>query len=63
MQLLRDLVVLAIAPDREELVEASEEEIRELRGKYDPNAIIEGDADLSRVMQLIESGHFNRFRR
>ncbi len=37
------------------------EEIRELRGRYDPNAIIEADEDFSRVMFLIESGHFNRF--
>ena len=37
------------------------EEIRELRGRYDPNAIIEADEDFSRVMYLIESGHFNRF--
>ena len=37
------------------------EEIRELRGRYDPNAIIEGDEDFSRVMYLLESGHFNRF--
>ena len=37
------------------------EEIRELHGRYDPNAIIEADEDLARVMYLIESGHFNRF--
>ena len=27
----------------------------------DPNAIIDADEDLTRVMQLLESGHFNRF--
>jgi starch phosphorylase len=37
------------------------EEIGELRGHYDPQAIIEADEDFSRVMQLLESGHFNRF--
>jgi len=37
------------------------DEIRELRGRYDPQAIIEADADFSRVMRLLESGHFNRF--
>ena len=37
------------------------EEIDDLRGKYDPQAIIDGDDDFKRVMHLIESGHFNRF--
>ncbi|NIL94651.1 MAG: glycogen/starch/alpha-glucan family phosphorylase [Woeseiaceae bacterium] len=37
------------------------EEIQALRGKYDPQAIIKADEDFARVMQLLESGHFNRF--
>jgi len=37
------------------------DEISELHGHYDPQAIIEADEDFSRVMQLLESGHFNRF--
>ena len=37
------------------------EEIQAMRGKYDPKAIIEGDRDFARVMQLLDSGHFNRF--
>ncbi|MDA0705374.1 MAG: glycogen/starch/alpha-glucan phosphorylase [Proteobacteria bacterium] len=37
------------------------DQISELRGHYDPQAIIAADADFSRVMQLLESGHFNRF--
>jgi glycogen phosphorylase len=37
------------------------DEIRELRGRYNPNSIIEADEDFSRVMNLLESGHFNRF--
>jgi starch phosphorylase len=37
------------------------DEIGELRGKYDPQAIIAADEDFSSVMQLLESGHFNRF--
>ncbi len=37
------------------------EEITELRGHYDPQAIISADEDFSRVMQLLESKHFNRF--
>jgi starch phosphorylase len=37
------------------------DEISELRGHYDPQAIIEADEHFSRVMRLLESGHFNRF--
>ena len=37
------------------------DEIGELRGQYDPQAIIEADDDFGRVMQLLEGGHFNRF--
>ena len=51
----------AVGADNFFLFGLTVEEIRELRGEYDPNAIIEGDADLSRVIQLLESGHFNRF--
>jgi starch phosphorylase len=35
------------------------DEIGEHRGQYDPQAIIAADEDLTRVMDLIESGHFN----
>ena len=37
------------------------EEVEEARRHYDPNAIINGDGDLKRVMALLESGHFNQF--
>ncbi len=37
------------------------DEINEIRGQYDPKAIIDADDDFGRVMRLIESGHFNRF--
>jgi starch phosphorylase len=37
------------------------EEIEALRGQYDPQAIINGDPDFRRVMDLLESGHFNHF--
>jgi starch phosphorylase len=37
------------------------DEIEAQRGKYDPQAIIDADEDFSRVMQLLDSGHFNRF--
>ncbi len=37
------------------------EEVEATRAYYDPNAIIESDRDLKRVMNLLESGHFNQF--
>jgi starch phosphorylase len=37
------------------------EEIETLRGSYDPQAIIDADKDFSRVIDLLESGHFNHF--
>ena len=37
------------------------EEIPEVRKHYDPQAIIDSDENFSRVMHLLESGHFNRF--
>ena len=37
------------------------EQIEEMRGHYDPQAIIENDEDFKRVMNLLDSGHFNRF--
>jgi len=37
------------------------DEITELRGQYDPRAIIEADEDFTRVIDLLESGHFSRF--
>ncbi|MDJ0760169.1 MAG: glycogen/starch/alpha-glucan phosphorylase [Woeseiaceae bacterium] len=37
------------------------EEIQALRGQYDPQGIIDADEDFSRVMHLLDSGHFNRF--
>ena len=35
------------------------EQVARMRENYDPNAIISGDPDLSRVLYLLESGHFN----
>jgi len=37
------------------------EEVEAERSQYNPFAIIEADEDLKRVMQLLSSGHFNRF--
>jgi starch phosphorylase len=37
------------------------EEVEAKRGNYDPAAIIAADRDLARVMNLLQSGHFNLF--
>jgi len=37
------------------------DEVEATRSRYDPNALIEADPDLKRVMTLLESGHFNQF--
>ncbi len=37
------------------------EEVEETRHSYDPNSIIYNDDDFQRVMQLLDSGHFNQF--
>ncbi|MCL5975505.1 MAG: glycogen/starch/alpha-glucan phosphorylase [Gammaproteobacteria bacterium] len=39
----------------------SEEEVAEKRANYNPQAIIENDADLKRVVDLLTGGHFNQF--
>ncbi|MDP1774515.1 MAG: glycogen/starch/alpha-glucan phosphorylase [Methylobacter sp.] len=39
----------------------TEEQIEARREHYDPVAIIDQDEDLQRVMNLLESGHFNQF--
>jgi starch phosphorylase len=37
------------------------EQVAERRAHYQPNEIIEADADLQRVMHMLESGHFSQF--
>lgn len=37
------------------------EQVEQTRNGYDPKQIIANDTDLHRVMQLLESGHFNQF--
>ena len=37
------------------------QEVEERRQNYNPVEIIHGDPDISRVMQLLESAHFNQF--
>jgi starch phosphorylase len=35
------------------------EEVQQMHGQYDPNAIIDSNKNLKRVMHLLENGHFN----
>ena len=37
------------------------DEIPAMRESYDPQAIIDADEDFTRVMRLLDNGHFNRF--
>ena len=37
------------------------DEVESMRNNYNPQSIIDNDADLQAVMQLLESGHFNLF--
>ncbi len=37
------------------------DEVEAMRNGYDPQSLIDNDADLQAVMQLLESGHFNLF--
>jgi len=37
------------------------DEVEALRGRYNPQAIIDADEDFSRVMHLLDCGHFSRF--
>ena len=39
----------------------TESEVEEARRDYNPRFIIDNDADLRRVVDLLESGHFNQF--
>jgi glycogen phosphorylase len=39
----------------------TEDQVENLRDHYDPAAIISQDEDLQRVINLLESGHFNQF--
>ncbi len=39
----------------------TEDQVEELRHHYDPVAMINQDEDLKRVINLLESGHFNQF--
>ena len=49
----------AVGMDNFFLFGLTAEQVRERRANYQPEAIIAGDGDLARVMQLLESGHFD----
>jgi len=51
----------AVGSDNFFLFGLTVDEIRELQGRYDPQAIIDSDEDFRRVMHLLDSDHFNRF--
>ncbi len=49
----------AVGADNFFLFGLTVEEVEALRPHYDPQSIIDGDEDLARVMELLESGYFN----
>ena len=51
----------AVGEDNFFLFGLNAQEVAHTRLTYDPNAIIAADDDFTRVMTLIESGHFNAF--
>jgi starch phosphorylase len=51
----------AVGDDNFFLFGLTVDEIAQARMNYNPRAIIEADVDFARVMNLLESGHFNRF--
>jgi starch phosphorylase len=51
----------AVGEDNFFLFGLTVDEIEDLRGQYDPQAIIAADDDFKRVMHLLDCGHFNRF--
>ncbi len=50
-----------VGPDNFFLFGLTAEQVDAAREHYDPGAIVAGDEDFSRVMHLLESGHFNLF--
>ncbi len=51
----------AVGADNFFLFGLTVDDIEAARSTYDPQKLIAADEDLSRVMHLLESGHFNRF--
>ncbi len=61
IEIREELIKLTGNDDNFFLFGLTADEVEATRGAYDPNALIAADADLSRVMKLLESGHFNAF--
>ena len=51
----------AVGEDHFFLFGHNAQEVAALQGNYDPNAFVTGNEDFSRVMALLENGHFNQF--
>jgi len=51
----------AVGDDNFFLFGLTVDDIAELRGRYDPVSIIQADEGFRHVVELLESGHFNRF--
>lgn len=54
-------ILEAVGEDNFFLFGLTVDEIPALKEDYDPQSIIVADADFTRVMRLLENGHFNRF--
>lgn len=54
-------ILEAVGEDNFFLFGLRADEVEARKPHYDPNTIIEADDDLRRVMQMLESGHFNQF--
>jgi starch phosphorylase len=54
-------ILEAVGEDNFFLFGLTVDEISGLRENYDPQSIIEADEDFTRVMRLLDNGHFNRF--
>jgi starch phosphorylase len=50
-----------VGPENFFLFGLTAEEVEAMHGNYNPSAIIDGDEDFRRVMNLLECGHFNLF--
>ncbi len=53
-------ILEAVGADNFFLFGLTAEEVRDLRRAYQPGAIIAADADLARVMRMLEDGHFDQ---
>ena len=54
-------ILEAVGEDNFFLFGLTVDEIDEVSRNYNPQAIVDADADFTRVMDLLASGHFNRF--